>query len=852
MQLKNVRFAFAAVVLVMASCQQQLVESVDTLTRNTDKISLAYNLSSATFTVRSVSPWTVRSDADWLTLDPVEGPGSTVDYITVTATAEPNTGEARSAIIYLESAPGLCLEITATQASGVFEIGKPIFSGSFRLGSSPNATIDVPYSKAQGKEEILIKATLSGEGAEGITFKDYTAVVPASGDGFVSATFDGIPAKMGDLEINAEIIYDGKTQSSGLFTSTVLGEKTLLLLPASKFPWGGHYFENKPGIRSVLGENAAAKVTDETSECKYSEPGTTDLFRSEMEEFKLARGLKGYEGSKVYEHGGMIKIGTSKVGGFFTTPALDGLSGDSDISVEFDFGRWSGDEGEVSINALNGGELAGGVLPTTSGTLMHFNYTIYGATPSTRISWSAGDLTVPGSRFFIGNVVISIADQRKEPLTAPEGLSATAFEDAIELKWNAITGATGYEAYLAPASDPEFRKTIVTDDTSAKFTGLKSNTEYIACVKAVYGKDRQFDSEESLPFTAKTLFVLPKLSAPVAKIYKSERAMVIIEWTTDMNELSSRKFTTELRASDGTVIRTCTGDYSQVAGLEYNRFVFCGLSAKTAYKLAVKRVTTDATKYSDSEWTVIDYTSMSDVNVADYVFYEDFNDLWIGANNNNLAWGPNTSWSSNYPVANYISKVASEKECTTACRPESTCANAWASAFKSYVYHDDYWGKWNFGNAFTAAEVNSENAIQIMLYPGSGCIKYGSGSSNGAIVLPALKSLTQPTDVVVSFDMIPYATLNTTDGELVQISECLTCSGKIYSGSGEITDATNGVIVFDVKSPKELGAWKDQTFSFTVKGATADTRIVIASGNTGAKISAKNRMWLDKVTVVKK
>lgn len=838
--------------LSLVSCQQQLVESVDTLTRNTDRISLAYNNSSATFTVRSVCDWTVRTDAGWLTLDPTSGTGSTVDYLTVTATAEPNTGEERTAIIYLESAPGICLEITANQAAGIFEVGKPVLSGSFRLGSTPSATIDVPYIKAQGKEEILIRATVSGEGSSGIIFKECKAVVPASGDGYVSASFEGIPTTMGDIEINAEVIYGGETRHTAKFTGTVFDEKTLLLLPASKFPWGGYYFENKSGIRSVLGENAAAKVTDETTECAYNSPGTTDLFRSEMEEFMLARGLKGYDGSKVYEHGGMVKIGTSKVGGYFTTPALDGLSGDTDISVEFDFGRWTGDEGEVSIKALDGGELSGGVLATATGELIHYNYTVYGAKPSTRISWAASDLSSPGSRFFIGNVVISIAEKLKEPLAAPDGLEATAFEDAVELRWNPVTGATGYEAYLAPASDPDFRKTVVTGEASATFSGLKSNTEYIATVMAVYSKDRQFDSAESQPLATKTLFSLPKLSAPAVKVFKSERAMAIIEWTADMDELATRQFVTELRAADGSVIRTCTGDYSKVAGLASNRFVFCGLDANTKYKLAVKRVSTDAAKFNDSDWSVIDYTSMPDVNGADYVFYEDFNDLWIGANNNNLAWGPNTTWSTNYPVQNYTTKAASEKECTTACRPEATCGNAWTSAFTAYGYHDDYWGKWNFGNAFTKDVVDSEKAIQIMLYPGAGCVKYGSGSSNGAIVLPALKKLTQPTDVVVSFDMIPYATVNATDGELVQTSECKTCSGTIYSGTGEIENATGGVIVFDVKSAKDMGAWQNQNFSFTVKGATADTRIVIASGDTGKKIASKNRMWLDKVTVVKK
>lgn len=854
MQTKSVRFAVVILALVLASCQRQLVESVDTLTRNTDKISLAYNKSSANFTVRCVTDWTVRTDASWLTLDPVSGPGNTIEYATVTATAEPNTGEERSAMIYLESVDGISLEIKATQAAGIFEIGEPSLAGAFRLNSAPNATIDVPYDKAQGGEEIVVKAKLSGEGAQGIEYKESKLVVPSSGKGSVSATFSGIPQKMGELIVEAEVLYKDKTVSTATLETTVFDEKTLLLLPASKFPWGGFYVEGKAGIRSVEGESATAKPDDETTSCAYNSPGTTDLFRSDMTHFIPSRGLKGYAGSKVYEHGGMVKIGTSKVGGYLTTPALDGLSGTSDICVEFDYARWDGDVNEVVIQAIDGGEIDGGVLATTGKTLIHYSIMVYGATPQTRIHWTATDLANPGTRFFLSNIVVTLAEKMKDPLPAPVGLAAEPFEKSVKLSWQPVPKASEYEVSVAEAARPSFTKVVRTSKTDIVVDELVSDTDYTATVKAVYTKDEKFNSELSEPCAFKTVFSLPDLTAPVVKVYKSERAMAIIEWTADMTELDSRMFTTELRKADGTVIRSCSGNFSQVAGLLSNRFVFCGLDANTKYKLAVKRTSTDIGKFKDSPWAVIDYTSQPATDESKYVFYEDFNDLWIGANNNNLAWGPNTTWSTNYPVQNYVNKATSEKECTTACRPEATCGNAWTSAFAdpAFQYHNDYWGKWNYGQPFTQDVVDSEKAIQIMLYPGAGCVKYGSGSSNGAIILPALKSLTAPTDVVVSFDMIPYATLNATDGELVQTSETKTCSGTIYSGAGEIDGATEGVIVFDVKSPKDMGKWQNQTFSFTVKGATADTRIVIASGNTGKKIAAKNRMWLDKVTVVKK
>ena len=88
--------------------------------------------------------------------------------------------------------------------------------------------------------------------------------------------------------------------------------------------------------------------------------------------------------------------------------------------------------------------------------------------------------------------------------------------------------------------------------------------------------------------------------------------------------------------------------------------------------------------------------------------------------------------------------------------------------------------------------------------------------------------------------------------ELVDITECLNCSVQIKSGEGTIEGATNGVLVFDVQSPKAKGAWSIVTYTFTVKGANSNTRIAIASGDKGCVATGKNRMWLDKVTVVKK
>ncbi len=55
-----------------------------------------------TFTVTSNIAWTASSDSDWLTLDKTSGTPS-ADAVTVTATAEPNTGAARKAVVTVKA-----------------------------------------------------------------------------------------------------------------------------------------------------------------------------------------------------------------------------------------------------------------------------------------------------------------------------------------------------------------------------------------------------------------------------------------------------------------------------------------------------------------------------------------------------------------------------------------------------------------------------------------------------------------------------------------------------------------------------------------------------------------------------
>lgn len=837
----------AAFPFVLSCAREEL--GVDTLTRDTDKISLDYgDGSAATFTVRTNGRWTVTTDANWLTLSPEEGTGDGHTYQTITATASGNTGLSRSATIILSDSQNT-LEITATQASGIFEIGSPALGGSLRLNASAAAAVEVPYTKAQGNEEITIEGVLSGTAAAGLSFEKFTGTA-APGNGTVSAPISGIPSAMGNFTLTVTVYYKGQIENETEISGMVLDENTILYLPGSNFPWGGHYVENTGGVRSHLGENLGVTVDDELVECGATNPGTTDLFRAGMEEFMAARGLKGYAGSKVYEHGEMLKIGTGSAVGYFETPALSTLSEDGDLILEFDFARWAGDTGDITVTALDGGEIDGSALSMAERELIHYAIIVRGATPSTRIRWEGH---VAGkTRFFVSNIEISVFSELKEPLATPENLTAKPYETSIDFTWNPVPFASAYDISLAMSSTPDYTKVMRVKEAAATLDGLVMDTDYTASVRAVYEENEAMNSQWSESCSTKTLWKLPELAAPTISIYKSERALAIVEFKGDTEHESGRTFSLELRDESGNVLRSYpNGNYGQAGGIYYNRFTLANLKTSTKYKIAVRQHSSDLGAYADSEWAVYDYTSEPDVDYSQYVFYEDFNNMWIGGDLANLSWGPNTSYSTNYPIGNFVSEEASMAECTTICYPPGSSANAWNNG--SLAYLNTYWTKWNYGQEITDAVVASEKTIQYMLYPAAGCIKYGSGTLNGFIVLPELRSLTGPTDVTVSFDVVPYVLPNATDGELVGISDGAKCSVALHSGSGgSIEGATGGVLAFSNKSAKEKGAWVPETHTFTIKGATSTTRIVIASGDAGETKGGVNRMWLDKVTVKKK
>lgn len=834
---------------------------VTTLTRDTDVISFEYNKSVQTFTVRNNGAWSVRSDADWLSFSPSEGTGDGTSYQTVAVTAEHNSGAEREAIIYLSSSSST-LEITAIQGAGVFEVKSPVIEGAFRINNVITAKVLVPYSKAQGGEQIKVVASVEGEASAGISFEDYTVTIDSEGDGNISAPFSGTPSAMGEIVVNIKIYSGDQLLKEESLTATVMDETTLLLMTGTKFKWGGYYLEEIDGVKSNRGNEIS--VDDDSEEnyskymvsCSWGDAGTVDLFGTNaayaenLEAFRIARGLSGWTGYKVYEHPGYLKIGTGSLGGWVQTPALDMIEGTVDLTVEFEFFRWKNDDKEVNVSAVDGGTLIGGTLSTTTHEWIKMSCVVKDATSSTKIKWSAADLTTSGSRFTLRNIVISEAKELTEPLAVPEDIACTASETTLSFTWSGVMYATAYKVSLAKASSPQFIMSETVSDTKYTFEGLDSEEDYLFTVQAIYQDNEAFNSPVSEPYACQTLSNLPYLPTPQVKVFKNERKLLVFEWTVDNEMQAARKFAIELRNQAGEVLRHYDVTYS--AQYRANRFTFGKVDLSTNYTCAVKFISESPSEYNDSKWGTCDVVSAGDVSISNLVFYEDFNEMWMSGDFVNLSYGPKAIALKEYTAADdNFSGTAADSN------PASNCTDVFGPTTANAAYREAYWSAWkdDFDVIVSTGKSLTYNA---KIYPVAGAVKYGTGSANGALTLPALKALTGPTDIKLTFGAHPYVLPSSTGSLNVTASEGLKVTVSIMSGSGTIEGAdSDGKLVLTNLSPSEYGAEEKNSYEMTrhevvILGADSDTRITIASGEATAYESGKNRIWLDDIVVVKK
>ena len=177
-----------------------------------------------------------------------------------------------------------------------------------------------------------------------------------------------------------------------------------------------------------------------------------------------------------------------------------------------------------------------------------------------------------------------------------------------------------------------------------------------------------------------------------------------------------------------------------------------------------------------------------------------------------------------------------------------------------YDYPEVNYAKWT--DAEKAAGWTTFNEANV--FGGLGYFKLGKTNQFGDLVSPALTKLTKPANVTVSFQAIGYVSKGgTKDAAVIKVA---------VIGPGEVSGDDMGTIDVDgatyhcvrfvtsvfpnsskVENGEDYDPWAQEAshFSFNIKGATSDTKIMFIGGDVWGAAKGKNRVLLDNVMVVR-
>jgi hypothetical protein len=152
--------------------------------------------------------------------------------------------------------------------------------------------------------------------------------------------------------------------------------------------------------------------------------------------------LPGWTGTKAYPNEGMLKFGTSTLGGAITLPTLDLSTGD--FHIEFDAAAYNNSSEQTTlILTVNGVETEVDGLLRGDNNMQTFSYDFTNGTANTVISFES--FQDNRSRFFLDNVKITtgspaISTLTVTPIEGPTTVEATFSQQQFEVVTSVIEG----------------------------------------------------------------------------------------------------------------------------------------------------------------------------------------------------------------------------------------------------------------------------------------------------------------------------------------------------------------------------------------------------------------------------
>lgn len=379
--------------------------------RSDDNLNFSYALDQKNFTVCTNGEWSITTDCDWLSFSEMEGKGDGTTRKNVVVTAARNISEARQGTFILHAA-GKDLTVNCQQEEGApLTFGQARLTGSLQAGKlAEDVFVEVPYSYGVVGTDLTLHASLSGAACEGLSIADKTFTLDAT-SGMLRLLLTGTPLTSGPLIV--KVSSDDATANTSLVQVTVLS-KVILEQHFDLMLWGGDVIGNKTGIKGVFMTGDGGKVIDPSQPavaCKATDDGSNDLILTMAESYRQLRGFSGWDGAKIYEHPGYIKMGTASAIGHVITPALGELSkGVTSVKVSCRVAQYYKESGgTLTIKVLNGGTPSISTYvyknagTAKGGTWEDVSFTVNGVNSDTKIQFS----TEGNMRFCMDDVIIS-------------------------------------------------------------------------------------------------------------------------------------------------------------------------------------------------------------------------------------------------------------------------------------------------------------------------------------------------------------------------------------------------------------------------------------------------------------
>lgn len=192
-------------VMMAAGCS----DNVSVFQRENDTVECDCSEQTISQVIKCDGKW--RSDCsgvDWISISPESGEGNGKDYSTYGLHVGYNSGEARTAVVYILHGWNR-YPVTVNQGECDFAFEAPYLSGAFLDGKQSEAVLHLPYVKANGTEIYEISCNVVSETVRGLSVATTTFDSFSKGAGVLDIPVSGTPE--GEGKVVFEVFAGGKS-----------------------------------------------------------------------------------------------------------------------------------------------------------------------------------------------------------------------------------------------------------------------------------------------------------------------------------------------------------------------------------------------------------------------------------------------------------------------------------------------------------------------------------------------------------------------------------------------------------------------------------------------------------------